>query len=365
MNKMKNRRYIFRLLGVVSILLHAGACAKLDNVPEDRQHEIKIDKLRTKAGSEAYPTGGIFGVYAYHVDAPTGTNRVQEWNVASSTSYLENVAFKYNGSMATGWNFTTGSASPYYWPLSGSLVFAGYSPHIQASSSTISSVSFVDNLTSGRPENPHLIISFKQNANPDDMVELLYFTMMSTTVDNSSGPVEMAFSKAVSKVTVSFKDPNGYYNIRNVKLKGCIDKGNFYASVESPGWNPDLGSLADYDILTVKTQLSSVPVECSSLLPLPQFLDGYYPSLGKGTGKGVSIAFEVVDKTDDHFYTELEYKLYPYDDGNGNMMNSGLPSRWQPGKHYSYVFTIESDPIEFDNPSVTIMAYEIDNPDII
>ena len=188
---------------------------------------------------------------------------------------------------------------------------------------------------------------------------------MSTTVDKTDSPLAIEFSHAVSKVSISFKDPNGYYRIRNVRLKNCIDKGSFYASVESPGWNPDLESLSDYEILKALTQLSSSPIDCSLLLPVPQYLDGYYPTLGKGTGKGVSLAFEVVDSSDENFYTEMEYKLYPYEDGEGNKMNEGLPARWAQGTHYSYVFTIQADPIEFDNPSVTVMAYESETLDAI
>ena len=362
---MKRTANIKILVTAILALSFVVSCSKVERVLDSLQSEIKMEGVLTKASSELYPEGGIFGIYAYYVDAPSGSNRVTNWNTVSAAPYLENVAFKYDGTVAVGWNTSTDSSSPYYWPVSGSMVFAGYSPHIQRSSSTISSVTYVDNLSMGRPENPHIVIGFKQNTVPAEMVDLMFFSTMSTTVDKTDSPFAIEFSHAVSKVSISFKDPNGYYRIRNARLKNCIDKGNFYVSVESPGWNPDLESLSDYQIHTDLTQLSSSPVNCTSVLPMPQYLDGYYPTLGTGTGKGVSIAFELVDKTNANFYTELEYKLYPYENGEGVKVNESLPARWIRGMHYSYVFTIEADPIEFDNPSVTVMAYETETSDAI
>ena len=113
------------------------------------------------------------------------------------------------------------------------------------------------------------------------------------------------------------------------------------------------------------TQLSGTETKMPEVLPIPQFLDGFYSTLGAGTGKGVSLVFDIVDNTDEHFHTEIHMKLFPYEDGDGNVVNENLPSRWQMGMHYTYIFTIEADPIEFDSPSVTVEAYEEDTPDTI
>lgn len=178
MSVMRGR---FLLVLVVISGLFLGACAKTQVVGDDRP-EIVMDRLQTKAD---YPADGVFGIYAYHIPVPSGSPRLDSWNSDDATAYLQNVAFMYNGIEAAGYDTSSDTHRPYYWPLSGSLVFAGYSPHVDESSA-VTSVSFADNLTVGRPENPHIIIDFTQNAVPGEMVDLLYFTMMPKSVSKGT-----------------------------------------------------------------------------------------------------------------------------------------------------------------------------------
>lgn len=357
---MKEMKGSFVRVFVVLLGFILSSCSKTQ-VGSDEKLEIVMDRLQTKAD---YPEDGVFGIYAYHIPVPSGSARLESWKPDVATAYLQNVAFKYDGSEAAGYDTGNGSHRPYYWPLSGSLVFAGYSPHVDESSA-VTAVSFSDNISVGRPENPHIIIDFTQNAVPGEMVDLLYFTMMPKSVSKEESPVPIVFSRAMSKVSISFKDPNGYYRIRNVRLKDCINQGKFYAAVESSGWSPVLTGLSDYVLQEGISQLGDTETAMSDVLPVPQFLDGFYSTLGAGTGKGVSLAFDLVDKIDVNFHTEMEIKLFPYEDGEGNIVNASLPSRWQMGMHYTYVFTIEADSIEFDSPSVTVVAYEEETPDTI
>lgn len=358
--KMKGMRGRFVHIFVVLLGVILSSCAKTQ-VSGDGKQEIVMDRLQTKAD---YPEDGVFGIYAYHLPVPSGSARLESWKPDVATAYLQNAAFRYDGSEAAGYDTANKTHKPYYWPLSGSLVFAGYSPHVDESPA-VTSVSFSDNISVGRPENPHIIIDFTQNAVPGEMVDLLYFTMMPKSVSKEDSPVSIAFSRAMSKVSISFKDPNGYYRIRNVRLKDCINQGKFYAAVESSGWSPVLSGLSDYVLQEGIAQLSGIETEMPDVLPVPQFLDGFYTTLGAGTGKGVSLAFDLLDETNEKFYSEMEMKLFPHEDGEGNVVNANLPSRWQMGMHYTYVFTIEADPIEFDSPSVTVVAYEEETPDTI
>ena len=267
----------FLLVFVVIYGLFLGACAKTQVVGDDRP-EIVMDRLQTKAD---YPEGGVFGIYAYHLPVPSGSARLESWKPDVATAYLQNAAFRYEDSEAAGYDTANKTHKPYYWPLSGSLVFAGYSPHVDESSA-VTAVSLSDNISVGRPENPHIIIDFTQNAVPGEMVDLLYFTMMPKSVSKEDSPVSIAFSRAMSKVSISFKDPNGYYRIRNVRLKDCINQGKFYAAVESSGWSPVLSGLSDYVLQEGILQLGDTEAEMPDVLPLPQFLDGFYSTLGAG-----------------------------------------------------------------------------------
>ena len=311
-----------------------------------------MNRIQTKAD---YEEGGVFGIYAYHLPIPADSDRITAWNPTDATAYLENVAFRYDGTTATGWdpsaNSGSGAAVPYYWPLSGSIAFTGYSPY-HTMTDAITGVDYYPNL-SANPNNPYLTIDFVQKTAPAQQVELLYFTTMSRTVDKNtgSGSVPLTFSRAMSKVSISFKDDNSYYRIANVKVGGCVNKGTFYAAALNPNWNPDITAVSEYTILAGPVQLAPEPASCAVIYPISQPLNGEYPTLHGKTEKGVYLTFELIDKTDDNFRYVLEYKLY----------NAALPEKWEMGMHYQYVFTVTADPIQFDSPSITVDAFEEKN----
>lgn len=357
---------------MITLVLSLSSCVKMQ-VNGGGKQEIVMNRLQTKADFPSEGVNGVFGIYAYHLPVPADSDRLIAWNPDDATAYLENVAFKYDGAVAAGWdpeaNSGTGGSYPYYWPLSGSIAFTGYSPH-SSQTDAITSVTYNPNL-SNNPANPYLAIGFTQETDPEQMVELLYFNTMATTVDKNtgSGKVPLTFNRTMAKVSFSFKDENNYYRIDNVRVSGCINKGVFYASVLNSNWNPDLTSLADYWIQKIEEQepqeLSTNALEMNDIYPIGQILNGVYPTLNGQTGKGVSIVFDLLDKEDDSFKCEIEYKLYPYTDSEGNPKNAYLPERWAMGIHYNYVITINAEPIEFDNPSITVEAFEEVIPDTI
>lgn len=337
----------------VLVLLVIQSCAKSNLVPDSNEQEITMRCPVTKA---AYPTDGIFGVYAHHIPAASGSNRIDSWSSDVVTTYLQNVAFKYNGEEASGWK--DGSHYPYYWPLSGSMVFTCYSPYESDSNGTISNIVYNDNLTSGRKENPNLAITFTQKTDPAEMVDLLYFSTMSQSVDKSQGRVPVTFSRALSKLAFYFKDIEGYYRINNIRLCNCINQGVFYAAVESSGWYPNMTVLTDYTLLDTAVGLTSElsSFDIPQLYLLPQPMNGVYNTLGTSTGKNVMLSFDLLDKEDDNFVYTMVLNL-------NNPDNSNLPAKWEKGVSYEYYISITADPIEFDTPSVSVMV--VDTPQTI
>ena len=349
MSVMRGR---FLHIFMIALLLSLSSCSKTQ-VSGDGKQEIAVRCPVVK--SEAYPENGIFGVYAFHMPVSAGSNRVENWNASDVTRYLDNVAFKYDGVTAVGWE--DGAHRPYYWPLSGSMVFACYSPFQSESGGTITSVSYNDNLSSGRKENPQILINFAQKDTPSEMVDLLYFTTMNRSVDKTQGSVPVTFSRALSKVAFYFSDANGYYRIDNIKVSNCVNKGVFFAAVETPGWYPDHTALVEYVLVddSVK-ELTSEPdnFDVNPLLAVPQPMNGEYPTLNVATGKEIVLSFDLLDKEDEHFVYTMNISLNNPDN---------LPVKWEKGVSYSYYINIESDRIEFDEPVVSVMV--VDTPDTI
>lgn len=337
----------------LSALLVLHSCARMEASSDAVPSEIVMRSPVTKAD---YPVDGIFGVYAYHIPAPGGSTRLDYWNADDVTPYLQNVAFKHDGTEASGWK--DGAHYPYYWPLSGSMVFTCYSPYISESGGSITDVSYRDNLTTGRKENPNLAVSFVQKTTPAEMVDLLYFSTMQQSVDKTQGNVPVTFSRALSKLSFYFSDPKGYYRINNIRLCNCINKGIFFAAVESPGWYPDLDQLSDYDLVTSAQQLDSAADNFGvhSLYVIPQPMDGEYSTLQDETGMDVILCFDLLAKDDDNFSYAMELNL-------NNPENANIPADWVRGVSYEYYLSIEADLIEFDAPTVSVMV--VDTPETI
>ena len=121
------------------------SCAKVNRVQVDNEIVMSpAGSSLTKAVTIPLETSKEFGVYAFYADCAGGTawNDPQAW--AQSTEYFSDAKFAHRDGA---WG---GSPTPYYWPLSGSLMFAGYCPH-QSVSDAITSVSFEQNKADVNP----------------------------------------------------------------------------------------------------------------------------------------------------------------------------------------------------------------------
>ncbi len=282
----------------------------------------------------------VFGVYSYYVDSPEGT----EWTAAfpSATEYFSDASFAYSDSDGV-WG---GNPTPYYWPLSGSLMFAGYCPH-QSESDAITAVSMEPNETD---VNPYLVIDFTQKTTPGEMVDLLWFDVNGVasekTVSKASGVIDIEFRHALSKVSFGFVDTYGHYKLKSVILKGVVNKGTFYSGLTA-GWLPDLAQVAPYTLLSVEYDLKNKWTS-PDLYIIPQYLDGIFPSLGTNLDSGVDVVLEF-DVTDNKNYGSQTIEI-PL---------KNITERWELGKSYTYEITVNSDPIEFDTPAFDIKVQTV------
>lgn len=332
---MMNRQNLIQILLVVFGALLGVSCEMVEiySLPqEDKEIVLRpYSSVHTKSGS----LDKNFGVYAL-ASSLAGETAWSETLNSGVVDYLNNVGFKPEGK----------GIHPYYWPLSGSLLFSGYAPHADASNGAIDKTKVIGPNTEqiSGIYNPYMTIPFVQNTDLASMVDLLWFDV----TDVSSGKsmerqvtsVPVVFKHAMSQVIFNFTDPEAHYKV-TASLKNCINAGTFYSGT-NPGWIPDTESFEDYTLLS-ETLLSSSP-ESVSLYLVPQNLDGEY------TNMRLSLGVDVI----------LELFITGYDGVGGQTIELPLKDYttsedimdWYIGKKYTYNIIVTSQKIQIAAPVV-------------
>ena len=327
---------------LVTVLL-VVSCSKVERVKENNEIVMApFSTQLTKAGLTPLGTDDddAFGVFAYYADCEGETpwNSSNAWGAA--TEYFEDAAFAHNG---VDW---AGRDQAYYWPIEGSLMFAGYCPHVSVAKETVKAVSFNPN---EKDINPYLQISFTQEKDAlENMVDLLWFDVKDVadgkTLEKMSKPVSVNFKHALSKVSFIFTDSMKYYDLDAVALKGVVNEGVFYSG-NTAGWMPNLAreTLADYTLLsTAQTNTLLNGWQSCELYVIPQYLDGIFPTIGETLDSGVDVVLAFTVK-DDFGSQEIEIPLKEYTE------------RWEIGKSYQYTINAAADAIDFGVPHVSVL----------
>ena len=373
--KMRQRRDIRLVIGAALLAVTSVvSCSKIERTPDAGPHEFSImphSEPAVKAVGNEYPENSIFGVFAYNADVSGGT----PWTIASPAPvYLKNAAFMYyvaNGLLAArGWDVessATGNHKPYYWPLSGSLMFAGYSPFVQTNESgDAMKDSPIRKVTHSAVNNfnAYFVIDYDV---PDDLSvalstpDLLYFDISSinngNTVSKQAEAVDVVFSRALAKITfnVSYTE----FDKVSVKLTECIDKGTFYSG-QRPGWLPDkstdnsgkLVSIKDYSFTAESVTDNDNRVAgtqyTTSRCIIPQFTNGWFEEMGTKLGDEMEIVLTISDRIGEATsYAEVRFNLSDY-----------VP-RLEMGMHYVFNVTVEPKPIQFATPTVSIDLVDV------
>lgn len=235
---MKQRIYILLALAA------AVACSKTDVVYDDAlTGEITVSPVSgtiTKAAitGAVYPEENHIALFAYHNPAQTPMNNVTDYSAFEANEYLKDAEFHYNEQTdKEGIIAWSGLESIYYWPITGSLVFAGYSLPAPATagdpSASIGTVTY--DLT-----DDHLkIAGYNQSVDTEKTFDLLYFGRDGNSYNKrrEGTAVPITFNHALSWITIEVKGGTGStmtgkeWAITEVKLLGV----NTYADFEFQG----------------------------------------------------------------------------------------------------------------------------------
>lgn len=314
------KKIISIVLGVAAL----AACTKT-SVSYEQPGEIALAPVTranmTKAAitGTTFPTTNDMGVYAfYNAGKLVGTPK--EEFLTGSAAYLNNVKF-VNRTGTGNW----GGETSYYWPKTGSLVFAAYSPSAA-------------NLAYSAGEDKFSKANYVQSTDLANTVDLLWSPMTAKSHDKTTTAVPMVFYHAMSWVTVQAVAANseseGKFKVKSVKLNGIVNKGSFETAVDDIDWTL---SSAAVDVKTLTVFNNDAYKEIPKMTPA-EVLE----NVAKGTvvipqslGDAVTltVVFSQVMPTGDWSADQnLTFTL--------NKCKVGEPAvelkKWDNGKHYIY-----------------------------
>ena len=300
------KKFFFSILAVGAIV----ACTKSE-VKYDESSEIAfapVASVNTKVAgaieSTTYPTNENFLVWAYWQDVPAGSDKNA---FTAPTTYIEGKEFKN----ATN-KLWKGAKRSYYWPKTGSLVFACVSPADAP-------------LMDGSSINHSLADEFSFNyANPNKTAEtrdLLWANCTASYNEATAGVngVPVKFRHALAWITFRVKGEGvsqGSYTMKNLTLNPVMTEATF-KSAGNGSWLAQQTS-EEYEIFSGSQPLTASFVDLETnprgTLVIPQTKTGDYTATLKYT-----------NATGDNDINEtIELKL-----GTG----------WEIGKHYIYNIT--------------------------
>lgn len=294
-------------LGAIALV----ACTKT-SVSYEQTGEIGFAPVVRKNSTKAAVQGAVQGatfpeqnimVFGYYDNSmPEGSSYASN-NFADA--YLPGVQFAKNGAIWSGAN-----NNHYYWPKTGSMLFAGYSP-----------VDFAGVVTFNLASNT---FSVKKCTQPEFSAtkDLLYAGYDKSVL---RGPVAMAFSHALSWVTVQAKAAAAnQIKITNIKFVKLAEQGS---STGLPEWKTTgtkditvFNPKAACKVPAVDTLVESNP-NCG--LVFPQTL---------ADAAAIEVSYQMNNGADQWFaQAPFVQKLKLLKSGDNTI------EKWEAGKHYTYI----------------------------
>lgn len=247
------KKIISIVLGVAAL----AACTKT-SVSYEQPGEIALAPVTranmTKAAitGTTFPTTNDMGVYAFY-NAGKLAGTLKDVFLDGSAAYLNNVEF-VNRTGSGSW----GGSTSYYWPKTGSLVFAAYSPKAADLAYDAAKDEF-----STKTETDYV-----QSADLAKTVDLLWSPMTDKSHDKTTISVPMVFNHAMSWVTVQAVAANteseGKFKVKSVKLNGIVNKGTFKTAGATIDWTP---STATVDVKTLSVFSNEAYTEIPKMTP--------------------------------------------------------------------------------------------------
>ena len=373
-----------KLVILAAVVAAMAACTKSQVVYDDNDVEIglsPVNYMTTKTPvygiykTNWYPSTEEFRVFSQYTQDPAGT----EWSsvdLQASSTYFTDAVFVARD------NELWGGETPYYWPKSGSLFFAGYSPSDVPLSDDTSRPEYTFANTG---EGSYLTVpgfvqgnykyttgdEFSTFDYPDDytMVDLMYFDVYSNTqsVNNVEKGHPVLFKHALSWLTFNINCEAGFddiFTVTKVTLKNIYDCATFNSgqgvgTFKKAAWNyhttKNYNSIVLYDSNSNNTAGSnnilknSTHFEIDDVLVIPQSIYNF-EAADPTADQVLEIAYTMKAHAGDEYNSVVQVPAQvKLSGGDGNGQDQ---SQWLINKHYTYNITITGTNEILIKPSV-------------
>lgn len=316
------KKIISIVLGVAAL----AACTKT-SVSYEQPGEIALAPVTranmTKAAitGATFPTTNDMGVYAFY-NAGKLAGTLKDVFLDGSAAYLNNVEF-VNRTGSGNW----GGRTSYYWPKTGSLVFAAYSPKA------------ADLAYDAAKDEFSTKTDYVQSKDLANTVDLLWSPMTDKSHDKATTSVPMVFNHAMSWVTVQAvaanTDSEGKFKVKSVELNGIVNKGSFKTAGVKITWTPS-DAPADVQKLSVFSKNDYTKIEKMTPAVVLENVEKGTVVIPQSLGDAVTlkVVFSQVMPTGDWSADQnLTFTL------NKCKVGADLLNSWVNGKHYIYTLS--------------------------
>lgn len=312
------------------------ACSKSEPV-YDHHDEIIISPISENTTKAMMPKGEFLGesfnVWVWHNPTPALADAVGKFQAGITdgitTLYVDEKPFIEKDATKNLW----GGEVAYYWPNTGSLLFAGY----HAPGLTEEQVTYTFDAT----DNKMVFKDVKQSAVTAEGYadDIMYFNMTPSSYNKVTNEVNLKFRHALSWITVTLAkraDPviEAVITIEDVTFTSVAEQGTGTVDKFSPIlWKSSapkdlkhtgLPMVLEYDMIDGKEATKIYKLQ--EHLFIPQQIDG------------LLVVTYSVKSTDDSKFTEI-YKI------DLKSLKEGAHNTWDAGKHYTYNLSIGTDEI--------------------
>ncbi len=322
------KKLMFAVLAIAAM----AACTK-SNVQFDQPGEIAFQPVTQKAtkatfAGTAYPQDSTFNVWAWWGDENAGTTDASSFN----TIYINNQTFKRRNDVNWG-----GSEKPYYWPTTGSLFFAGYSP---ASIATQAGFGY------SHGEQKFVVTGYEQSSDIKYTTDLMWFHLTDVSYDRTTESVPVKFHHALSwltfRVNLTSETTPPLWTVTSIKLKGIETKANFTA--ERTGAAADPGK-TNWDNHSNPQDITVFTGSYNAKYDTTPYVAGTkYDFVLENTPNGVLVIPQECAKEDAELVIEFQ-QIAPSNEIVNQTKTLELGEKWLPGKHYIYTITFGAEEI--------------------
>lgn len=331
---IKLMKKVLTIIAALTLL----ACSKTEPV-YDQQDEIIISPISENTTKAMMPKGEFLGesfnVWAWHNPTSALADAVAKFQSGfadgNTTLYVDEKPFVEKDAAKNLW----GGKVSYYWPNTGSLLFAGY----HAPGLADDQVTYTFNAT----DNKMVFTDVKQSAVTAEGYadDIMYFNMTPSSYNKITNEVNLKFRHALSWITVTLAkraDPviEAEITIEDVTFTSVSEQGTGTVDKFAPiSWvasnpkdlkHPGLPMVIEYDMIDGK--------EATKIYKLQEHL--FIPQQIAGL---LVVTYTVKSADEDGSkFTEI-YKV------DLRSLKEGAHNTWDAGKHYTYNLSIGTDEI--------------------